>query len=79
MFYLHQGLSLIRIKCSFSWLSKTKTVQKLRAGVLTRNGEKSVQQGKTEDEQERIKLSLVCQGQLISIFFICVVADRELS
>ena len=52
-------------------------VQKLSAGVLTRNGEKSVQQGKTEDEQERIKLSLVCQWQLISIFFICVVADRE--
>ena len=58
-------------------LGHRHTVQKLRAGDLTCNGEKSVQQGKTEDEQERIKLSLVCQGQLISIFFICVVADRE--
>ena len=46
--------------------------------MLTRNGEKSVQQGKTEDEQKRIKLSWdevcpslvqdVCQWQLISIF-----------
>lgn len=53
--------------------------------MLTRNGEKSMQRGKTEDEQERIKLSWdevcpslvqdVCQWQLNSIFLICVIAD----